>query len=317
MKLTAGRLLYLLYYRPLAQCQRLVRGGSPLDQWRTRRGEAAMREAATRLNPPTVNDKEAKNHEVHLLTGDRFWHQSLFCLWSLSHHSQESLRPVIHDDGSLTPEQVDRFHRVFPQAQVRSHQTMQERLHELLPAESFPTLHERWFNYPHIRKLINPHLGNSGAKLVMDSDLLFFQRADVLFDWLDVPTGPLHAVDCETSYGYPLELMARLAGHEIAPLVNVGLTGLHSDRIDWDQLEYWASQLQAAHGTSYLQEQGLIAMMVAGQDCTIAPASDYVTNPQEPEATSCQAVMHHYVADSKRWYFQKNWRRLLPQPVSP
>jgi hypothetical protein len=25
-------------------------------------------------------------------------------------------------------------------------------------------------------------------------------------------------------------------------------------------------------------------------------------------------VMHHYVAESKRWYFQHNWRRALPRP---
>jgi hypothetical protein len=24
--------------------------------------------------------------------------------------------------------------------------------------------------------------------------------------------------------------------------------------------------------------------------------------------------MHHYVAESKRWYFQHNWRRALPRP---
>jgi hypothetical protein len=41
----------------------------------------------------------------------------------------------------------------------------------------------------------------------------------------------------------------------------------------------------------------------------VAPAADYVTLPPPAEARRCSAVMHHYVAGSKRWYFQHNWRR--------
>ena len=55
-------------------------------------------------------------------------------------------------------------------------------------------------------------------------------------------------------------------------------------------------------------EQALVAMLVAGQRCAVAPGDDYLTCPQPPEATACGAVMHHYVAESKRWYFQRNWR---------
>ena len=55
----------------------------------------------------------------------------------------------------------------------------------------------------------------------------------------------------------------------------------------------------------------MVAMLVAGRSCTIMPESDYVTNPQLPEAEVCTAVMHHYVANSKPWYFRKNWRLVL------
>jgi CheY-like chemotaxis protein len=62
--------------------------------------------------------------------------------------------------------------------------------------------------------------------------------------------------------------------------------------------------------TNYYLEQALVAMMLAGQSCAVAPADDYVTKPVFPEAETCQAVMHHYVANSKRWYFQHNWRKV-------
>jgi len=56
-------------------------------------------------------------------------------------------------------------------------------------------------------------------------------------------------------------------------------------------------------------------MLVAGRDCAIAPAREYLTLPLPPEAIDCRAVMHHYVAHSKRWYFQRNWRQAAPMPA--
>ena len=47
------------------------------------------------------------------------------------------------------------------------------------------------------------------------------------------------------------------------------------------------------------------------RDCTVAPLGDYVTLPGLPEVRDCRAVMHHYVAESKREYFRHNWARVL------
>ena len=50
-------------------------------------------------------------------------------------------------------------------------------------------------------------------------------------------------------------------------------------------------------------------MLVARrQPCVVAPAADYVTMPSRAETLAPTAVMHHYVAGSKRWYFRHGWR---------
>jgi hypothetical protein len=89
----------------------------------------------------------------------------------------------------------------------------------------------------------------------------------------------------------------------------VGITGLASDSLDWDRLESWCRELTAAEGTSYYLEQALIAMLVAGQPSAVAPAADYIVLPDEAECRNPRAVLHHYVAGSKRWYFRETWRR--------
>lgn len=307
--MTPGKFLLRFYHTPVNRIRDSLRNGGPWQERRTECGRAAMEAAAARLPVPSVASGAAL--ELHLLTGRRFWYQSAFCLWTLARQTGRPLAPVIYDDGSLAEQYRGSLSRLFPAVRFVAQGETIKRLDALLPVARFPFLRERWLNYPNLRKLIDPHLGGTGWKLVLDSDLLFFRRPDFLLHWLDTPDRPLHAVDCETSYGYSRPLMNKLAGAPVADLVNVGLTGLNSSELDWEQLEHWCSPLITQEKTSYYLEQALIAMLMAGRPCAIAPVADYVTLPKPPEAHACKAVMHHYVAHSKRWYFQQNWRLAL------
>lgn len=307
--MTPGQFLLKFYHGPVGRIRDSLRNGGPWVERETERHRQQMEASAYHLPvpPPGTGQPLAP----HLLTGRRFWYQTAFCLWSLARQSGRPLAPVIYDDGSLTTEFSAPLARLFPAARFVPQTEILARLEAQLPAARFPTLRERWRNYPNIRKLIDPHLGSSGWKLVVDSDLLFFHRPQFLLDWLARPDRPLHAVDCETSYGYSRPLLHELAGAPVADLINVGLTGLNGNELDWPRLEHWCRTLIAREHTSYYLEQALVAMLVAGRTCRVAPATDYVTLPVPPEACECRAVMHHYVAHSKRWYFQENWRRAL------
>ncbi len=303
-----GRLLYHGYHRPVGAVRDSVRAGGPWQQWRTARGRRAM-EAAARHMPPLPAPGDPRPVELHLLTGRRFWYQSAFCLWSFARTSGRPIAPVLYDDGTLGAEHREPLARTFPGARFVEFAEARARLDRLLPASRFPSLHDRWQHYPNIRKLIDPHLGSTGWKLVIDSDLLFFRAPELVVAWLDRPASPLHALDCETCYGYSRALLESLAGATPAERVNVGLCGLNGTEFDWERIEHACRTLIEREGTHYFLEQAIVAMLVAGRQCTIAPEADYVTRPDAAEARACTAVMHHYVAGSKRCYFQRNWRR--------
>jgi hypothetical protein len=308
----AGRSLYRIYYAPLAAVRRFFSEGGPFERRRTAQGRAEMIRAAHQLTPPPMSADAAAPLCVHLLTGDRFWYQTAFCLHSFATQTARSVAPFIYDDGTLQPGQRETLARLFPLARFIPRADTLARLDALLPRDRFPVLRERWENYPNIRKLTDPHLGAHGWKLVLDSDLLFFRPPDLLAQWLDAPTTPLHAVDVQRSYGYSDALLASLADAPLADRLNVGLCGFNSDELEWEKIEWLCRTLIGRERTNYYLEQALVAVLLAGRDCTIAPAQEYVTLPLPPEAQVCRAVMHHYVADSKRWYFQHNWRRCLP-----
>ena len=307
--ITPGRMLYLLWHKPRAEFRQCIADGGPLEQWKTHCGRVAMEQAAWQLPPPPLFGGPPL--ELHLLTGRRFWYQTAFCLWTFARQAQRNLAPVIIDDGSLEPGQAAALQHIFPAAKIRWRAENTARLDAHLPRDRFPTLRARLAGYPILQKLTAPHVGSTGWKLLIDSDLLFFHRPGLLLEWLDAPQRPLCATDIQNAYGYPLALLGELAGQPVPELVNTGLIGLRSEEIAWDKVEFWCRTLIERQGTQYYQEQALVALLLAGRPHVTAPITDYVTLPRPPEATECRAVMHHYVAGSKRWYFRNNWRRVL------
>jgi len=90
--------------------------------------------------------------------------------------------------------------------------------------------------------------------------------------------------------------------------VNVGICGLASELINWEELEYWCQILVEREGTSYYLEQALVAMLAARANHTVMPRSNYITFPTRQQAMAGEGVLQHYVADSKPWYFEEAWK---------
>ena len=304
--MTPGRLLYLFWYRPAEEFVRSRREGGPINQWRNRRGRLAM-VAAAKVLPP-LPPPPANAPDVCFLTGRRFWYQTAFCFWSLCRYAGRQLRAAFYDDGTFDDSLRAECVRMFPGARLHDAREIEASLDEHLPVTRFPTLRARRLVYPNLRKLTDVHAGAHGWRLVLDSDMLFFRRPDLLLAWLDAPARPLHMVDVKDAYGYSSALLASLVGAPVPRRLNVGLCGLRSDDLDWDRLETWCRCLQEAEGTSYYQEQALVAMMLAGRECTVAPPADYILMPDEHESRRPRAVMHHYVDLSKRGYFRHAWK---------
>jgi hypothetical protein len=304
-QLHLGRVLYLLYFQPKGFLEQCVRKGAfnmAIDAY----ARNQMAKAAYHLS--TIPPSSAAPLDLYFLTGRKFWDQTCLCAYSFAQHSPIPIRPIIYDDGSLTKFHRKTIQRIFPTAQFFSKLELDDRIHTHLPTSKFPYLNERRQNYPNIRKLTDIHIGSTGWKLVLDSDMLFFRTPNTLLNWLQNPQQPCHMVDVETSYGYPDEFMQALAGAPIADRINVGICGLQSEAIDWEQLEYWCKTMIETYGTHYYQEQALIAMLMAGKSCMIASEQDYIVMPDRIEVTQPKAILHHYVADSKPWYFRYGWK---------
>jgi hypothetical protein len=298
------------YHQPLARLRQSLAEGGPLEQRRTEQARREMIAAAQSLPPLAAREGDG-SFEIAFLSGQRFWWQTLFCVVSLQTHCRARIVPVVHDDGTFDEITWSQFTRVVPWARLVSAVEIEPRLDAHLPSSRFPALRSRRLSYPHLRKLTDIHVGRTGWRAVLDSDMLFFRPPLALMEWLATPDRPCCMVESTSAYGYTPGLMRDLAGAEPPARVNVGVCGLESDAIDWDRLEYWCRETLQREGTHYFQEQALTAMLLTGQNCLRLGPPDYVVLPSLGEGRKPSAALHHYVSSSKRSYFQYGWRRAL------
>jgi hypothetical protein len=305
--LGAGRLVYHAWHAPRGAISRLRHEGA-INLALARLGRAAMEDAAPNLNPLPKPAGDAP--EIFYLTGRRFVYQTLFCAVSLGRQAGRSFRFVAIDDGTLRDVDVALLRRILPGIRIVGRHEIEAMLDIRLPATRYPELRRRRLVYPHLRKLTDVHAVGGGWKLVLDSDMLFHGKPNFILDWLDAPDCPCHMLDVADAYGYSPDLLSELAGSGIPTRLNVGICGLNSDSIDWKKFEYWCGELVAREGTHYLMEQAIVAMLAAGEPRAVTPAELYLVSPSRSEAEHPTAVLHHYTAESKAWYFRFAWHHV-------
>lgn len=305
------RLIDTLYRHPISELKRRARFGGLISYQKMMRDQGAMERASRKL-PPVFS--QADGLPVYFLTGKKYLYQTLFCIRSLTCSSKEKFRFILVDDGTFDQSLAADVEKKLPGADIFLASDIEKRLNQLLPAAKFPVLRHKRTIYPHIKKLTDVHsLPGKDWKLVLDSDMLFFDEPLQLTNWLRAPYIPLHMVDCAQSYGYSVALIEELAGSPVPSLLNVGAIGLQSSCLSWEKLEHWISVLEEKEGSTYYLEQALSAMLIAGDPAAVLPAEQYIVNPATPLVSSGNGVLHHYVDLSKKAYYKTAWRRFTDE----
>lgn len=297
-----------LFREPKDELARLRRWG-PRGYFLTGTWKKEMEAAAYQLEPIPVTS-DAPPLEVWFLTGENFWYQSAFCAWTLARQTGRKISVSLVSDGTLKEPHEAAIRALFPDGTTVHKEAIREKVETLLPLKEFPVLRQRWADYVNIRKLTDVHLGSTGTKLVLDSDMLFFDRPTELLDWWDHSRSQELCLmtDCAEAYGYSRKLMEELSGSPIPELLNVGVCGITSEKIDWHLIEKWCAELLAAEGTSYFLEQGLVAMMASTSPHRVMPKETYITFPTQQNVLQSHGILQHYVSDSKPWYFGVAWK---------
>lgn len=300
------KLINLIYRFPRSKIKTYRRFGGYSNYLKMKKGQREMNEAV-KLLPASPSYPDGLS--LYFLTGKNYIHQTLFCISSLLKISKERYKFIIVDDGSFTSEINDTVSRKLPGAIIVNKAEIDRNVNRYLPADSYPLLNHKRKVYPHIKKLTDIHtISPDGWKVVLDSDMLFWNEPLEMVNWLKRPDRPIHMVDCDEAYGYSTELMHKICGNAIPELLNVGVIGLNSSTINWGALEKWISELEVNGGTSYYLEQALTAMLIGATPSLVLNKEQYKVNPDHYDFEKKNGVLHHYVDLSKAIYFKKAWK---------
>jgi hypothetical protein len=314
-----GRLLYKLYYQPLQRKHTLKRFGGKENYEALLSAEQDMKVYALE-HLEMVQPSGTRTFKINFLTGEKYIHQTLFCVYSLfkqlSDAEKADLDICFFDDGSLTPVLLSSLAAKFPFIKVMNQTASMATVENVLPSANYPFIHKKLSNFPLMKKLVYIHAGNSGLNCFFDSDMLFLKKPAELLEWLSNNADQRHHAfgifDVMRSYGYTIEAVNAIYSEGVVHNINSGLYAVHSDQIDFDLVEYLIKGFETRYGPNYYQEQLITAILLErSKRLHMAAASDFIVMPTKEQTITQAGVLQHYVAESKEWYFRKGWQQLI------
>jgi hypothetical protein len=175
-----GKIVYNLYYKRKNQKAIIKKFGGRQNYLSMLRAEKEMKRYA--LNTLTINSgfNSDGKFKINFLTGDDFIHQTLFCTYSffrfLTLAESNDFSVNYYSDGTLSTATINIIKARFPQIRVVDFEESKRAIRHYLPMAAYPYLNKKIDTLPLFKKLIFPHLTNTGLATFFDSDMLFLYR---------------------------------------------------------------------------------------------------------------------------------------------
>lgn len=252
------------------------------------------------LNP--IETPIESDIEVQMLCGHSHVTMGIWSLWSLLRWADGKMTPVIQSDGSLTPEDITRFRKFFPQIRFTMPEDVKPWVEKRLAGSEFEFLRTFFGTHFFGSRLLASHMSERARVIVgLDSDVLFFDRPTEIieqcavaqnspvltsfrdeFDWVSV-FAPVKEIEarCET---------------RIQCGFNAGMVVL--PKFGDEQFRFMERMLRAytpewrAH---YFADQALLALMAGEFGWHELPSSYQLGE----ETNSPDALSIHYISNRK------------------
>lgn len=296
-----GKLAYEIWHRRS--------GGGPS-------GEDLMREKAAELRPVTTDTWPSEWPVCRFLTGEAFWHQTVFCARSLEATVGYSGLFEFFDDGSLSERSTTLLTRLFPGSRTIPLDESMARVDQFLPRLEYPALRDEMDHVPLMKKLLLLRTGAKGRSLYLDSDMLFFKRPDEVIAWMNAPQNNFYLWDQVTSYIAECSEVDALAESSVLRHVNTGVVAMNDEDIDWNYFERFASRLPEHLRHHRLLEQTLTAIHLTTKNSKELPRDAYRVVFEKFDKAP-DATLLHYCWHTKWIYTTREWARFIKTHHQP
>ncbi len=240
------------------------------------------------MEPPA--GESAAPRLVSTLLGHAHVGMALLCLGSLLRLSARPLRLLIHGDGSLTAEDLERLAAGLGEPAVVPRREADERMDELLAAR--PAARAFRAANPLAAKLLDATLLAPGDELAYcDADVLFLRPFSRLFE-LPAGAGALFMTDPQNAYSVRSWHLLREPRLRLAARVNSGILVFRQTCLDLDLLEWFLGRPQYRFAPVWV-EQTCWALLGHQAACHLLdPAAIAIPRPGREEIDSRRIALH-------------------------
>lgn len=238
---------------------------------------------------------------VHMLVSSRTWDAGLLAAVSFEHHTGRRWQFVIHDDGSVPQEAIDRIKSIFPDVRFVTRGEADERAVEFLTG--FPKCLEQRSRHNLFLKFADFAAFNTCERMiVLDSDIIFFQRPQEILEWVDAGADTCrYNEDTKEKYCIPRNFIEEALGVPLWPRFNSGLVLMPRAAFNPELAERLLVKFErTAHHPQFF-EQTLYGLMASAWNKGGALPSSYEISWGYFHRRG--AVCRHYVGDFKHDLF--------------
>lgn len=205
-------------------------------------------------------DGEELPASVHLLVSSKTWKMGLLAVLSLEHFSGRRWKVFIHDDGSVDEQAVASIRRKLPGARFVSRKEANAAMEKLLA--SHPACLRNRSRHNLFLKFFDPIAFAPGGKyLILDSDLFFYRRPDLILDWVQgEEKACYYNKDVKEVYALPRDAIEEVMGVRLWESFNSGLLCISREAISLDLAEKLLGAFEGKAPHPQFFEQTLYAL---------------------------------------------------------
>jgi hypothetical protein len=309
--MTLGSLVYKVFFRPTLKIRYYIGHFGLMGWYKLHNGELQMKKAATSLPPVAL----LLNYdlEVSYLTGVKYWHQTIFCAYSLARALKGRVRINIYSDGTLTPALTGFISKALPAVNIINAEDLSRQINEVLPEKDFPTLRALREKNPFFRKLVDMRI-NDRYIVQLDSDMLFFNEPEELIKaYKDNENYFMQDTIPASYYVLPEDMISKDLGIPMCEKINSGILAYNSSKIDWHFVEHiCAYLLQNAAGVHPpMFEQTLNAIIISWLGGKPLKPAYRILYADRGEETQPSDIVRHYIFKAKLPYFTTEWKKVI------
>lgn len=232
---------------------------------------------------------------VHILVSSKTAPMCVLAAQSLEWFSRRKWRLVIHDDGSVRPDQRRFVEDRLPGCRFVPRAEADARAEDGLSA--CPASRRLRSRHNYLLKIFDPMLiSGSGPWLLLDADVLFYRPAGELAAWATNPDTFFYMVDTKESYAHPRSALIARLGSAPVDRLNAGLCTLPAGTLDPQFCERVLSALEEACPHPMFLDQTILALAAGRDQARPLPATYEITWAMW---RSAGAICRHYVGAFK------------------